>query len=111
MLQQLNKEQSEYEQIQRKSSLTAGKQQISEADRQYYRPEDLISIWNGSEFEHWANVNSISAEGYNAKTNAAMDTEVTNTYNFDVNVANVDDLQDLLDMANQAQQMERMGLS
>ena len=111
VLQQLNKEQSEYEQIQRKSSLTAGKQQISEADRQYYRPEDLISIWNGSEFEHWANVNSISAEGYNAKTNAAMDTEVTNTYNFDVNVANVDDLQDLLDMANQAQQMERMGLS
>ena len=110
VLQQLNKEQSEYEQIQRYSALTAGKQKISEADRQYYRPEDLISIWNGSEFEHYANVNSISAEGYNAKTNAAIDAaEVSNTYNFDVNVANVDDLQDLLDMADSAQMLNRMG--
>ena len=110
VLKQLNDEQSQYEQIQRKSALTAGKQQISAEDRQYYRPEDIISVWNGSEFEHWANTNSISAEGYNAKTNALIDSgAVTNNYNFDVNVSRVDDLQDLLNMADSAQLLERMG--
>lgn len=113
---ELNKEQREAEQIARKSELTAGKQQISAADAQYYRPEDMISVWNGSEFEYWANTNSISAQGYNAQNARANGWQMdeygnvieSNTYNIDMNVANVSDLQNLVDIADTAKMTGRM---
>lgn len=116
VLVELNKEQREAEQIARKSELTAGKQQISAADAQYYRPEDMISVWNGSEFEYWANTGSISAQGYNAQNARANGWQMdeygnvieSNTYNIDMNVANVSDLQNLVDIADTAKMTGRM---
>ena len=114
----LRQEHKEYEQEVRKSELTAGMQQITESDRQYYNPEDLISVWNGSEFEHYAKAGSISDVGYaekNAQANGWTTDgygnviEQTTNYNIDMNVANVSDLQNLLDIADTAQLLTRMG--
>lgn len=116
----LRQEHKEYEQEVRKSELTQGMQQITEADRQYYNPEDLVSVWNGTEFEHYAKTNSISDVGYaekNARMNGwttdgyggVVENNTTNNYNIDMNVQNVDDLQNLLDIADTAQLLTRMG--
>lgn len=114
----LRQEHKEYEQEVRKSELTAGMQQITESDRQYYNPEDLVSVWNGTEFEHYAKAGSISDAGYaekNAQANGWTTDgygnviEQTTNYNIDMNVANVEDLQNLLDIADTAQLLTRMG--
>lgn len=115
VLAKLNDEQKQADAIARKSQLTAGKQQISAEDRQYYNPEDIISIWNGSEFEHWANTNSISDVGYAEKNARANGWETdgygnvtVNNYNVDANIDHVDDLQNLLDIADTSALFGRM---
>ena len=115
VLAKLNDEQRQADAIARKSQLTAGKQQISADDRQYYNPEDIISVWNGSEFEHWANTNSISDVGYAEKNARANGWETdgygnvtVNNYNVDANIDHVDDLQNLLDIADTSALFGRM---
>ena len=97
------------------SSATAGKVKIDDSMSQYYRPEDLVSFWNGSGWDTYvtkgAQMTKTGQRDYNDYLSDyySSGSGTVNNYNMDINVSSIDDLQDLINIADQAQLVERMG--
>ena len=92
---------------------TAGKVKIDNSMAQYYRPEDLVSFWNGSDWDTYvtkgASMTRTGQRDYNDYLRDYYGSDRSTVYNMDINVSQISDLQDLIDIADQAQLVERMG--
>lgn len=85
---------------------------IDASNRDYYRAEDLVGVWNGSGWDEYVkNGASMTTTGRREYYADQMEKDSVTNYNFDVNVQQVSDLQDLLNMADSAQRLDRMGWS
>lgn len=97
---------------QRMDNINQNYTKIDASNRDYYRAEDLVGVWNGSGWDEYvkngAQMTTTGRREYYADQ-MEKDSVTTNNYNFDVNVSQVSDLQDLLNMADSAQRLDRMG--
>lgn len=97
----------------RKERMQGYTTKISADEAKYYKQGEYRAEWNGSDWEYYRKDNAKVVSAYSNDYNDFMERQqqVTNNYDFNVNVQNIDDIQQLVDMSDEAQLMNRMGVS